>query len=314
MSKFQKVFVFADKTEALVELCAGGKELGEQVAALVLGSKEEIDKAVSYGADIVYQLGELNDHSIEDYTETIIDLVKKEQPGLMLIRVSKRGKLMAGRIAAELNTSVLTDVMEFIEENKELQTKRIVYGGAAFRIEQTTSAVIIATVGGGIFEALPADPTHHSEIVEVEFIQPANPIKCIEKKKKENESVDLSAAKRVVGVGRGFGKQEDLVLADELAKLISAEMGCSRPVAEGQDWLPRERYIGVSGAMLKPDIYIAVGISGQVQHMVGANQAKTIVAINKDKSAPIFKQADYGIVGDLYSVVPALIERIKASK
>ena len=103
-------------------------------------------------------------------------------------------------------------------------------------------------------------------------------------------------------------------MVEELAGLMEAEVGCSRPVAEGMNWLPKERYIGVSGAMLKPDLYLALGISGQVQHMVGVNQAKAIVAINKDKAAPIFSQADYGIVGDLYKVLPSLIEKFKAEK
>ncbi|MCR6546953.1 electron transfer flavoprotein subunit alpha/FixB family protein [Dehalobacterium formicoaceticum] len=314
MGIFQTVFVYADKTEMLAELCAGGKQLGSQVCALVLGPKEEVDKAFSYGADSVYHLGELKDRRIEDYTETIIHLVQKEKPELILIRSSKRAKLIAGRLAAELKTSVLTDVMEFTVDNNELHTKRLVYGGAGLKREYSTSEVVVATVGGGVFEALIEDNSRKGNIVEVDFVQPAHPVRCIEIRKKESESVNLSAAKCVVGVGRGFAKQEDLTLAKDLANLIGAEVGCSRPIAEGENWLPKERYIGVSGAMVKPDVYVAIGISGQIQHMVGANSAKTIVAINKDKAAPIFKQADYGIVGDLYTVLPALIEKIKVSK
>jgi electron transfer flavoprotein alpha subunit len=103
-------------------------------------------------------------------------------------------------------------------------------------------------------------------------------------------------------------------MAEELAGLMEAEVGCSRPVAEGLNWLPLERYVGISGAIVKPELYLAVGISGQVQHMVGINQSRVIVAINKDKQAPMFKQADYGIVGDLNKVLPLLIKKFKAGK
>jgi electron transfer flavoprotein alpha subunit len=102
-------------------------------------------------------------------------------------------------------------------------------------------------------------------------------------------------------------------MLEEFTALIKAELGCSRPLAEGVNWLPRERYIGVSGAIIKPEVYFAIGISGQVQHMVGVNQAKVIIAINKDKTAPIFQQCDYGVIGDLYKILPALQERIKSS-
>jgi electron transfer flavoprotein alpha subunit len=125
------------------------------------------------------------------------------------------------------------------------------------------------------------------------------------------ESVNLCGAPSVISVGRGIAKQEDLQLVRDLAAVLTAEIGCTRPIAEGQGWLSHERYIGVSGAIIKPELFVAIGLSGQIQHMVGANRAKTVVAINSDKNAPIFKQADFGIVGDLYQVVPGLIEALR---
>ena len=118
--------------------------------------------------------------------------------------------------------------------------------------------------------------------------------------------MDLSKAKRVVGVGRGLAAQDDLKMVHELAAVLNAEVGCSRPIAEGENWMERERYIGVSGVLLKSDLYLTLGISGQIQHMVGANASQTIFAINKDKNAPIFQYADYGIVGDAVKILPAL--------
>jgi electron transfer flavoprotein alpha subunit len=114
----------------------------------------------------------------------------------------------------------------------------------------------------------------------------------------------------VVGVGRGFAAEADLDLARTLAVKLGAELACSRPIAEGVDWMPAERYLGVSGATIKPDLYLAVGISGQVQHLVGVNGAKVIVAVNKDKNAPIFASADFGVVGDLYQVLPELAKNL----
>ena len=115
----------------------------------------------------------------------------------------------------------------------------------------------------------------------------------------------------MVGIGRGLKTKDDLALIDGLAGAADAEIACSRPLAEGLDWLGRDRYIGCSGWNLSPDVYFAVGISGQLQHMVGVRGAKTIVAINSDPNAPVFAEADYGLVGDLYQLVPALTEALK---
>ena len=117
----------------------------------------------------------------------------------------------------------------------------------------------------------------------------------------------MNRAKKVITVGRGFSKKEDLVLAESLAQALDAEIGCTRPIAEGEGWMPHERYIGISGVMLKADLYVALGVSGQIQHMVGANGSKIIIAVNKDKNAPVFKSADVGIVGDINKVIPALV-------
>ncbi|HEY9089752.1 MAG TPA: electron transfer flavoprotein subunit alpha/FixB family protein, partial [Anaerolineaceae bacterium] len=132
-----------------------------------------------------------------------------------------------------------------------------------------------------------------------------------ERKPRAGAVTNLAGAKRVVCAGRGVGKADDLSLVNDLARALNAEVGCTRPLAEGLNWLPRERHIGISGAQVRPDLYLGVGVSGQVQHMIGMNRSKVVVAINKDKNAPIFASADYGIVGDLYAVIPALLEALK---
>jgi electron transfer flavoprotein alpha subunit len=190
----------------------------------------------------------------------------------------------------------------------------MIFGGGAVREERALSNPMIATIGPGVFEATPADTGRSGTVSEVSRVEPEWRAQVIERKQRPPASVNLAAAKKVVCPGRGLAQQADLSLINELAGLLNAEVGCTRPLAEGLDWLPRERYIGVSGANIHPDLYLGVGVSGQIQHMVGMNGARTVVAINKDKDAPIFANADYGIVGDLYQVVPALIAQLKARK
>ena len=133
----------------------------------------------------------------------------------------------------------------------------------------------------------------------------------VERRPKEGTTVNLAAAKNVVGVGRGLGSRENMKLAYGLADAIGGEVGCSRPVAEEEHWLPEDQYIGVSGVKIKPNVYITCGISGQVQHLSGCADAKILVAINKDESAPIFENCDYGMIGDAPTIMAALTERLK---
>jgi len=137
------------------------------------------------------------------------------------------------------------------------------------------------------------------------------PLKVIETRMHDFDEVDLNSAHRVIGVGRGLKAREDLAIMEELAQALEAEVACSRPVAEGLNWMGKDRYIGSSGAHIAPQLYLAVGISGQLQHMVGVTGAETIVAINTDPNAAIFKGADHGLVGDLYQLVPAITAALK---
>ncbi len=136
-------------------------------------------------------------------------------------------------------------------------------------------------------------------------------MKVVDRRAKEGDHVNLDAAPLIVGVGRGFNAREDLALGDQLAAALGAVVGCTKSLADFE-WLGEDRIIGLSGAKTAPDLYLGVGVSGQIQHTVGVAGAKLIAAVNKDKEAPIFAMADYGLVGDLYEVVPALVERLKA--
>jgi len=319
MAAHQDIWTFSEKSALASELIAGAHSLtahtGGVVASIVLGPKSEVEKAISAGADKVYWLGELaNSSMVEDYVPTIVSILQAEKPFGLLVGVTKRGKAVAGRLGAALGASVITDVKSFVPQGKDLQATHMIFGGGAIRIETHTSEIMLATVGLGMFEPLAPDSSKKGEIIEVKFVEPKWRLTLRERKVKPPSSVNLAAAKKVVCTGRGLAKQEDLALIQDLAKVLSAEVGCTRPLAEGLDWLPRERYIGVSGAFVKPDLYLGIGVSGQVQHTVGITDSRVVVAINKDKSAPIFSQADYGIVGDLYTIVPALVAALKSRK
>jgi len=302
MSKLAKVFVIAERTDAMKELCAAAAQLGEQSGLVWAG-----DKALAGGADTVYYLGELSQERLwEDYIPSLINLIKEQKPNLVLVETSRKGRLVAAALAAALGTSVLADAAE-IKVDDGIVTRRMVYGGAAYRTLRSKAPIVVAGVSAGAYEA--AETGKAGNVVDVPYVSPARQVKCLERKVKAGEQVNLHAAKRIVAVGRGFEAQEELKLAEQLAAIIGAEVACTRPIAEEEKWMDKSRYIGVSGLMLKPDLYVGIGISGQVQHMVGVSPARTIVAINSDKNAIIFKQCDYGIVGDLKQVLPALIAK-----
>ena len=205
---------------------------------------------------------------------------------------------------------MVNDATSVTLDDGSLFAEHRMYGGLAFGKEKIKTTQAIITLATGVLEPVEANASHTCPVVSAPYIAPHHEIMCQERRAKSVSSVDLSKAKRVVGVGRGLVAQNDLEMVHQLASVLGAEVGCSRPIAEGENWMERERYIGVSGVLLKSDLYLTLGISGQIQHMVGGNGAKVIVAINKDKKAPIFNYADYGLVGDIYKVVPALIEHL----
>ncbi|HWR06813.1 electron transfer flavoprotein subunit alpha/FixB family protein [Sporomusa sp.] len=296
-----KILVFAERNTALAELCSGARSLGDQIEAVVIGTPGAL------AVDKIWSIPVQENVMLEDYTDSIAAVMDLAAANMLLIESTKRCKLIAGRLAAIKGCSAITDVMEIADN---LATKRMVYGGAAVRQEKAVAGPAIIIAGPGVLTAS-AIATGQGVVETAAYIEPVSRIKIVSRVQKTKVTVNLSAAKKIIGVGRGIAKQEDLTLIRELADAFGAEQGCTRPIAEAEKWLPKETYIGVSGLMLAPELYIAVGISGQIQHTVGINRSKVIVAINKDKNAPIFKQADYGIVGDLYKVVPALISQLK---
>ena len=302
------VYVVSDDKGALVELCAGAKSLSSRVVAVMFGDENAAKDAAGCGADALRFCPVSDEGAPEDYAAAIAAMVKKEDGAFVMLNNSIRGRCLAGRIGVLLDTAVLTSVSGITEDGGAPVCHRMVYGGTAQRSEKFSGAYGVATVSGGAFE--PGDPlAPTTDIAQIEG-QPEGGIRRIARAEKKEGGVNLVAAKRIVDVGRGLAAEEDLALCRELAGVIGAEVGCSRPVAENNKWLPKNNYMGITGVQVKPDVIITLGVSGQVQHIGGINKSRVIVAVNKDKSAPIFKNADFGVVGDLYKVVPALIEKL----
>lgn len=302
MSTFSRIYMVGSGPEQFTELSGAARAAGGKTSAIYVGDGDAGPAAFGAGAEKLLHIAAKPGQIFENYAATIARAVKNGGEGaLVLLVADKRGRAMAAKLGVALDACVVNDVTSMNEGRFE----RMVYGGLAQGVEKPSTDFVVATIAPGAFEqARGAAAT--GETVEVEFVEPAAKITLRETLPREASSVNIGLARRLLGVGRGFAKKEDLALARAFADAINAELACSRPIAEGEHWMERERYIGVSGMMVKPEVYLAVGISGQIQHMVGVRDAKLIIAVNKDKNAPIFGAADYGLVGDLYKILPAL--------
>lgn len=315
----KEFIAFSEKPTLLAELIANATQLakaeGASVSAIVLGNQAAVDQAFSRGAQRVYLLGEKSDDRlIDDYVPTLTQFVKAKQPTVVIIGATRQGKAVAGRLAASLGVSAITDAKYFNQTNGATEITHLVFGGGAIRVEKANTPILVMTQSPSVCEALLEKPGAAGEVEKVEYVEPIWKSNLVERKPKPPASVNLSVAKTVVCAGRGIAKKEDLSMVFELASLLNGEVAATRPLTEGLDWLPRERYIGVSGATVKPDLYLSVGVSGQAQHTVGITESRVIVSVDKDKDAPIISQSDYFVVGDLYEFLPAMIAALRARK
>lgn len=303
--KFKKAFVFSADADTALALCSGAAALADSCTTAVLGERQLADRLAD-GADKVFWLGERAEGAItESYCGALEELIRSEAAQLVLLGTGKRDRCIAAKLAVRLDAAVFTDASEVSLSEDGLCVKRKIYGGAAEATVRSGSAVTILSVSAGIF---PDGGKRQGEVIE----KPAQPDDCgitlVSTAAKQEETADLTAAKRIVSVGRGLGGAENLPAVEALAAKLGAELGCTRPIAEEDKLLAKSRYIGVSGATVRPDVYIACGISGQIQHTVGADSSRLIIAINKDAKAPIMQNCDYGIVGDMHKIIPLLTQ------
>ena len=294
-----KAIVLAERTDAALELCAGARTMADEVVLVAFGETE----VPANCADVVAHIAVPADAVLDDAADTVIALADAKAADIFVVEPTKHMKAIAGKVAHHFGTATITDVIEFEGD----VASSMYFGGVGVKKQKATGKAIY-TVGAGVFGEVAASGANTVE--EVAWVAPARGIKLVETRVIEKSGVDLNKADIVVAAGRGFAEEADLDLARALCDKIGGGLGCSRPLTEGVNWLPTETYVGVSGLMLAPKVYIAAGISGQMQHMVGCNRATTLFAINKDKNAPVFKQCDFGLVGDIKAVLPAIIEAL----
>jgi len=305
------IWIFSEVTNIAEQLLTVGRELADKLTqplcAVTIFTEDDQD-LIAAGADKVFVLKGDNPWP-ESYATAIATLASQESPVAILIGATLRGKDLAAKVAARLKTGLVTDAFAIRVEDGAIETDRMIYGGLAVCTEIIRGIGMI-TIPPRTYEAPDKDANRSGETITIEVVVETslavgNVCPIIRK------GADITTADKLVCVGRGLGKEEDIQLAIDLSTVLGAEIGCTRSIAEDYHWLPNETYIGISGQRVKPSLYISMGISGQVQHVAGIRDSKIIVAIDTNENAPIFVAADYGIVGDLYQIIPLLTEAIR---
>jgi electron transfer flavoprotein alpha subunit len=312
------ILVYSEKREAALELAFKAKEfagtLGMGLAAAVLGDGAAAAAADlgAYGVDRVFvsEDAALEGLAVDTTADALAQIAKEAGATIVLVASTRRGKELAPRLAQKLGAGCITDVNSLELVDGGLVAGRYALGGNTVSLETLGTEVKVLAVMPKTFE-VGAPSAGAGEMVTPALTLQPSAVKLVERRAKEGDAVNLEDAVRILGVGRGFAKREDMALSDQLAAALGAELACTKGLADF-GWLGEDRIIGLSGAKTKPDLYLAVGVSGQIQHTVGISSSKLIAAVNTDKDAPIFQLADYGIVGNLYEVVPALIEKLKS--
>jgi electron transfer flavoprotein alpha subunit len=322
-----KIFVLTELREEgfhpiSFELLGKGREiagkLGGELCAVVMGKqvgKDACMELIYHGADKVFLYNSelFSEPNIINFKHNLVRLVEEEKPDIFLIGATHFGRSLAPRVAAALKTGLTADCIDLeVDEKGELIQIRPAFTGNILAHIKTKTKPVMTTVRYKVMNACPRNLERKGVIIVKEAEEPRERnVKFVGKY--GTRKLNIADAEVIVSGGRGLGSPEGFNLLKELADLLGGVVGSSRtPVDEG--WISKEHQVGFSGNTVKPKLYIACGISGSPQHLAGMKDSETIIAINVDPSAPIFKVADYGIVGDLYEVIPILIKEIKARK
>lgn len=311
------IIIASETEQGAFELLSKGRELAQQlkmpIAALRFGdaNAKVAQEYFDYGAQTLYTTPNIEPNSLnsETYTQVLYEAAKSDASQILLLTSSKLGKETAGRVAQRLQAGCITDAIGLHVQDSQLVAQRYALGGNTISSEIIESPTKVISVMPRTFEAEPKPTQGQTRALDIK--PPPQRIQVIERKAKTGESINIESAENLVCVGQGIAKQEDLRIINDLCSALKAEIGCTRALSSDLHWLSEDRMVGISGKRCKPKLHISIGISGQIQHTVGVLSSKLIVAINKDKEAPIFKIADYGIVGDLYEIVPKLTERLR---
>jgi len=316
--------VFAEQEDGKVhsvtyELLGKGRELadksGAELSSVLLGYQmgKEASELICYGADRVflYDHPSLREFNVVRYKENIVSLVKEEKPEIFLVGATRIGRTLGPRVAAALGTGLTADCVGLdVDGRGNLIQVRPAFSGNIMAEIKTKTRPQMATVRYKVMEKGERDHSRRGKVMrkKVKVIEDTG-MEILERI--ESKEVDITEADVIVSGGRGLKKPEDFKILEELANLLGgAVVGSSRPLVDG-GWIGKEHQVGFSGNTVKPRVYIACGISGAPQHLFGMRDSDVIIAINKDPTAPIFSVADYGVTGDLYEIVPALVKEMK---
>jgi len=327
ISNYKGVWVFAEQREGkllnvAIELLGEGRKiadkLGVELTAVLLGHKVDdiAERLIKYGADKVLYAESplLETYTTDAYTKVISELVTERKPEIILIGATNIGRDLGPRLSARLHTGLTADCtkLEIDEEDKKLLMTRPAFGGNLMAtIVCPNHRPQMSTVRPGVMERARYDENRKGKIELVDVKLTKEDIKAVveEKIKSDKAEVPLEEAKIVVSGGRGLGTKEGFELVEKLAKKLGGVVGASRATVDS-GWIEHSHQVGQTGKTVRPKLYIACGISGAIQHLAGMQDAECIIAINKNPDAPIFKIADYGIVGDVNEIIPAILEAL----
>ncbi|MCI8847077.1 MAG: electron transfer flavoprotein subunit alpha/FixB family protein [Kineothrix sp.] len=340
IAEYKGVFVFAQQVDnklsgIALELIGKGKDLAKdldtEVTAVLVGHevKDLADELAAYGADRVILVDdpELKEYRTEPYAHALSSVIEKYKPEIFLVGATAIGRDLGPRVSARIHTGLTADCTQLDIgdfpmnpipgkeqlHNQLLMTRPAFGGNTIATIACPEFRPQMATVRPGVMQKAPK--VEGAKAVVEEFNPGFTPddkyVEILEVVKSVVDTVDIMDAKILVSGGRGVGNPENFKLLDDLAEVLGATVSCSRAVVDA-GWKPKDLQVGQTGKTVRPNVYFAIGISGAIQHLAGMEESDLIVAINKDETAPIFDVADYGIVGDLNKIVPALTEKLKA--
>jgi len=290
--------------------------MGSMVSAAVSAADDEdvAQDLIAHGADRVFLLDGIlpDDYESEAWIPVLEGIIRQTNPAAVLFGHTSTGAEIAPRLAFRLGTGIAMNCIAAVIENGRLLLTRPCYGGAVHAVVSFPTIPAIATFREKCGDPLEQDVSRSGEVIHVSFDRSMLRARVVGREAVSGDGLQLEAARVIVAGGRGLGDQQGFKLLERLADELGGAVGASR-VACDLGWYPHSRQIGLTGRIVTPDLYVAVGISGASQHMAGCSRAKTIVAINMDAEAPIFHSARFGVVGDCKEIVPALIEELKKS-
>jgi electron transfer flavoprotein alpha subunit len=299
--------------EALSYGAALAKQTGVSAEGVLLGTvSDDLTSLGKYGVQKIHQLGQekLNQLDAEQYIRIIATIAESSGATVIILSHTNTGRAIAPGLSARLKAGLVTGATALPDTTYEFQVKKNVFSGKAFCTVSIKTPIKIISLNPNTYPIVTG--TGSAEIIQ-ENIQVNAAVVIVKSVSKASGEISLTEAEIVVSGGRGMKGPENWGPIEELAKLLHAATACSRPVADA-GWRPHHEHVGQTGIAIAPNLYIAIGISGAIQHLAGVNRSKVIVVINKDPEAPFFKSADYGIVGDAFEVLPKLIQAVKKLK